>query len=680
MKIFNSRRNQKLLLVAILIVVFFTPQHQASANPFDPAEWLVDLGSVFISALGWLLEYVAKFMAEFIDPKNQEYYLNLPVVQDGWVIMRNFVNLFFILILIIMAFGTIFNSSKYSWQQLLVPFLIAAVFVNFSFAIGQYVISLANGLSAIFLKTIGSSDFGTRLANGLSIQKFYTTNTGGTANLAVLKPAGAIFGVITAMAFVIVFVLIAIVAFASALIFSIVRIPILWFLLILSPAAIVAYALPNARSMWDSWKKAFISWTFFLPTYLFFLMFAFIFVANKKTTPISSGASAENILAKIFGLEDLLFYVLTIIFMVGGLGMAMKTGSLISDGVGKAMGGIQNWTKKRFGVYEGVKKGLIAKKEDIQERGVPVGFGKRVFGGQGLRMREAKIAQFFGAKGEGEKQLNANIEKEKSRLGSISDINELRRLMDSGRVEQRLAAREILKSRDALSVNDQIKTYDLYRDQGANNTALKFARGIEFGRLSSEERKLLYDQIADPEIRRKILMTRAEKNDLRNIKEDELKNYVNLFVQEGDKKDFLTKVEKNNFETSVLVQANLGFVKKDGVVLSGNLAIAEKLRGKKLDDILELSKNTLNALLKNDETRAIIKGKLTKDSIAQIAGKVTADQFSELIEVLTEKKKEIETTELETEAKKAEVQGQAQTKALEPLISAMNNFINNLKK
>src|SRR5262245_9032980 len=61
-------------------------------------------------------------------------------VRDIWKIVRNLCNMFFILILIIMAFGTIFNIHGYTFRDMFIHFLIAALLINFSLTISEYIL------------------------------------------------------------------------------------------------------------------------------------------------------------------------------------------------------------------------------------------------------------------------------------------------------------------------------------------------------------------------------------------------------------------------------------------------------------------------------------------------------------------------------------------------------------
>src|SRR3990167_2127619 len=97
------------------------------------------LGFIFIA----VVKVFAAFMAwPFYSP---------PAIYTVWGFVRDFVNLFFILGLIIMAFGTIFDIKMYTYKELLMPLIISALLINFSFTIGEYAINLSNQVSNVLL-------------------------------------------------------------------------------------------------------------------------------------------------------------------------------------------------------------------------------------------------------------------------------------------------------------------------------------------------------------------------------------------------------------------------------------------------------------------------------------------------------------------------------------------------
>jgi len=186
-----------------------------------------------LEGVGAILRWAALTLESVVEPETQAVIINFSAVQESWKIIRDFVNMFFILFLIIMAFGTIFDIKKYTWRDMLVPFLIAALLINFSLVIGQYVAGVSNGLSSVLLKQIAG--FSNDMANGFDIQRAIPGNEFAAQGLAMIAQGSA--KVIFTGLFSIIFLIIALFAFLAALIFALVRIPVLWFLLIISPIA-----------------------------------------------------------------------------------------------------------------------------------------------------------------------------------------------------------------------------------------------------------------------------------------------------------------------------------------------------------------------------------------------------------------------------------------------------------
>ncbi|HBD05382.1 TPA: hypothetical protein DCZ32_02900, partial [Candidatus Uhrbacteria bacterium] len=85
-----------------------------------------------------------------------------PVVAMGWVLVRDIMNMFFIVILLIIAFGTIFGISKIKWQQQVPRLLFVAVLINFSKTITGLLIDFAQVIMMTFvnaLKDIAGGNF-----------------------------------------------------------------------------------------------------------------------------------------------------------------------------------------------------------------------------------------------------------------------------------------------------------------------------------------------------------------------------------------------------------------------------------------------------------------------------------------------------------------------------------------
>ncbi|MBI2670262.1 MAG: hypothetical protein HYX20_03925 [Candidatus Yanofskybacteria bacterium] len=434
-----SKKGNKfgVLLAVIILLAVFVPQYQARADLFDigsiasgaVAKVVGYINTLLLGFLGEVISYFAQLIEEFITLQTNGGIYNVAIVDGSWTIIRNFVNLFFILALIVMAFGTIFNIQRYTWKNMLAPFLIAALLINFSLTIGQYIITVANGLATVFLREMQDPQVGgiaANFQNGFSSAKIITSGTTSISALQAMGDAAAGIGsVVLTLIFSVIFLAAIALAFIATAIFSIVRLFMLWFLLIISPIAWFGYTMPNLRSgTWSAWWKQFLCWCFFLPYFLFFMMFAVSFIKNKGLISLPSTLGRISV-AGMTG-NDFVFYLLSLIFLFGGMAIAHKLACASGTGVKAVFGKIETGVRKYApgaayvrATYTGAKEGLAAKGAEIKERGMPIGFGRRVGGEQAERLRTARVAEAFGmgAKvGEAGRVQMAEIEKEAKRV------------------------------------------------------------------------------------------------------------------------------------------------------------------------------------------------------------------------------------------------------------------------
>lgn len=390
------------LLAVIILLAILVPQYQALAVcPVNISDCAQDASKLILAGVGKAVSWAAQGFDSFVQYQTTSGVFDILAVREGWTQIRNFVNLLFILVLIIMAFGTIFNIQKYTWRDMLPPFLVAALLINFGLAIGQYVITVSNGLAGVFLRemTQGGSKISTIFGQGFSIPGIVTA----TPELGIIRqtasllwntsPIGIIInaatpstGTLLTAIFGIVFLLIVLLAFLAAFIFSLARIFVLWFLLIISPIAWLGYALPNLRQKtWSSWWNNFLCWCFFLPYYLFFLMFAVIFIRNQGSLPGIPNSSVLSI--GTMTLDNLVTYGVSLVFLVYGLILAKKLACASGSGVSAAFGKIETGVRKYAPGAAYVRGGVAGLKErgaEIAEKGV---FG--IGGAQRARLDEA---------------------------------------------------------------------------------------------------------------------------------------------------------------------------------------------------------------------------------------------------------------------------------------------------
>lgn len=269
------------------------------------ADSLLFVSDVVSSILGAFFGIVLYLEAQIIDyilsPTNFPL-TNAPIVTLGWGITRDLANMFFILILLIIAFATVLRIQSYAIKQLWWKVVVAALLINFSLVIAGFVIDFTQVLTTFFLKQItGDGGFITitsKLAASMQITNFYnpaspTSIIGGAAQFGASGIAATLGIILTLIGLIItVFV------FGAAMIFLIVRILHIWFLLISAPIVWMLWILPETSKHFSQWWNEFIRWTFFAPIFVFIIYLSLsIFDATGKfkSGVFPAGNSAWNV-------------------------------------------------------------------------------------------------------------------------------------------------------------------------------------------------------------------------------------------------------------------------------------------------------------------------------------------------------------------------------------------------
>lgn len=420
----NRKLKSHRLILAVILISFLSSTILASTAHAQEAPILL--------SMAWALHTIRSFISSGINftANGVNWVLSQPInisgfVESMWNIIRGFANMFFILALIVMAFGTIFNVSGYNFRSLIARFLIAALLINFSLVIGDLIIDWSQSLSNVFLQAIG--DVGNGLGRNLFVSRaIENTNITWTQRLATYLGAdGAVRAYIsTAIGDIIV---LSMILFAMVVLFvtTLVRIPVLWVLLIISPVAWLTYILPTTRNISRMWWKQFIGWNLFLPIYLFFVYFA-IFLLSQRATIFSSSSEAAIF---SFSIQDLVFYSLTAMILVGGAKFAMS--GAMAAGAGGVMVG--TWARgKAMARYTSSAPWRMTGAQDVykgaQKRFTEQGFkgfqatentwlGKVYSGQRGRDTMAARLGEATGlAPGMAEQNMSRNIDLEKAKL------------------------------------------------------------------------------------------------------------------------------------------------------------------------------------------------------------------------------------------------------------------------
>lgn len=206
----------------------------------------------------------------YVDSDTAVGFIDVPVVITGWQLVRDVCNIFFSVILVIIAMASVLKIESYAWKQTLGKFVIMAILINFSRSIAGIFTDVATVIMATFAGAIGES-FAVGLLSAFNltgVSSFIDLDTEGFENASAGSDISQLFiGLAAAMA----------IAMVSALLFFIItavlviRIVMLWFLIILSPIAYIARILPVTKSFSGEWWGMFGKWVSMGPLIAFFL-------------------------------------------------------------------------------------------------------------------------------------------------------------------------------------------------------------------------------------------------------------------------------------------------------------------------------------------------------------------------------------------------------------------------
>lgn len=224
-------------------------------------------------ALAWILEAISSFLGQIllwvidflIQISSYNDFLNARVVSTGWSLTRDVANMFYILVMLIIAFGTMFKLEQYSWKKLLPRLILTAILVNFSKTIIGLFIDFAQFIMLTFVNGYAAAAGG-NFTSMFNIKQLFTSTltppseTGTVSFNALLGFLLATLMLAVAVVVVGVFVLI--------LLFRIVT---LWILIVLSPIAFMLGTFPKGQEYYADWWKRLQNQIIVGPVIAFFL-------------------------------------------------------------------------------------------------------------------------------------------------------------------------------------------------------------------------------------------------------------------------------------------------------------------------------------------------------------------------------------------------------------------------
>jgi hypothetical protein len=307
---------------------------------------LLGMISYIITAVTGLMTTV--FVNLLVNVAQYSNIINVPTVINGWVIVRDICNMFFILFLLIIAFATILRVESYNAKKLLPKLLIMAVLINFSRTIFGLLIDFSQVMMLTFVSSF--KDGGGWFISMFHVDNWYKLKIGmATSNnieTAAFSQWGTTMAVIASI-FAAILTLIVVIVLLGVLIM---RIILLWIYTILSPVIFLGFGFPPLQQYTSKIWQDFVKQLMVGPLLAFFLWLALTtaqssgdtlrsnqtLTANSSSCDITVGASA------FFCEQNFQQFIIVIGLLIGGLMVTQQIGGAAGSMAGKGM----NWAKK----------------------------------------------------------------------------------------------------------------------------------------------------------------------------------------------------------------------------------------------------------------------------------------------------------------------------------------------
>lgn len=359
-----------------------------SLNPFWGSGTVMGcVAQIFYYVLFVPTSYVFALAGTFFDftfhYSVQDTSYRTPFVVEGWGIVRDMCNMFFIFILLYIAFSTILNIHGFKTKEMIINVVIIGLLINFSLFATQVMIDASNILARVFynsdsIKITQNSSAGTAglkigpngeiplsaavvnkvnpqnlIINGRKSVVIQDKVTNESSSSSSDKEGGlgvGAFILITLLATAV--NIVGIITFLSVGLIFVARVIGLWFAMIFSPFVFFSYTVPSLQDMemvgWKKWWPETLKLAFLAPVFIFFLYLIVAFLEKGlsliKATDIKDGMTfVISIIVPFIFIMILLMKAKDIAKdMSGKLGQSITSGIAAVGGValgGAALGG-----------------------------------------------------------------------------------------------------------------------------------------------------------------------------------------------------------------------------------------------------------------------------------------------------------------------------------------------------
>lgn len=319
-------------LVVFFVLTSMFSAHLAHAKDEPSGPGFPEVALLFIAGLGldvavMLSKLVVAIIQILLPVMQYNSFSTSPVVTAGWAIVRDTVNMFFVIVLIAIAFGTIFSYQKYKWNQMVPKLMVFAIVINFSKTICGLAIDAGQVVMLTFanaIREIAAGNFVQMFGMG-DVYSLSTNNSFFSSNALNASVGGAkafdYFASAMASVFMMFIVLTTMIMLLGILLY---RVVMLWVLIVISP---IAFFVGGASGVikgdtYEKWKSRFVCLIVIGPVLTFFLWLTLVVAGAGNISDsagfVATGDTAGGFLTGIFELNKLISFVIAIAMLFAG--------------------------------------------------------------------------------------------------------------------------------------------------------------------------------------------------------------------------------------------------------------------------------------------------------------------------------------------------------------------------
>lgn len=354
------------LLGVLLLAVVLVTTPAAYADVWDTVANMISrfclmVATFFMKLTIFCLTFIVQIAA-------YNGYLDSTAVNYGWVMVRDIANMFFVVILLLIAFGTILGLEQYEWKKMMVKFVMAAILVNFSRLICGVIIDIGQVVMVTFINGVAATAGG-NLITMFNLGDVMSLTGQQEINGSEVLMASVASVAFTAMALGIMVVFLVMLAG---------RMITLWVLIVLSPLAFVFSVVPQTQKYASDWWNQFGNNVIVGPVIAFFLWLAFVTVGSGNVNNEISGNSQTDMKivedslagagAQTAGISSAMSWskMANFAIAIGMLLVGAKTAQQLGTMGGNMMSKATDFAKKATMVAAGVTAGKWAYDKGIK--------------------------------------------------------------------------------------------------------------------------------------------------------------------------------------------------------------------------------------------------------------------------------------------------------------------------